>query len=126
MIGLFDKMGGLEGIRSLVDTFYDIMDSRPDVKALRGLHATNLVQSRQKLYEFLVGWSGGPQLYVEKYGHPRLRMRHLPFPIGENERDQWMSCMQEALHQSGYEEEVRAFLLEKFYQIADFMRNVEQ
>ncbi len=125
MIGLFDKMGGQEGIRSLVDCFYDTMDIRPDVKVIRNLHAKNLSRSREKLYEFLVGWSGGPQLYVEKYGHPRLRMRHLPFPIGEDEREQWMSCMEDALLQSDYKEEVRKFLLEKFYQIADFMRNKE-
>jgi len=122
-IKLFERMGGAHGIRLLVDRFYDLMDSLPEARTIRELHPDDLGESRDKLYEFLSGWAGGPQLYVEKYGHPRLRMRHMPFAIGESERDAWLLCMRQALAESGYDQEVVSFLDEKFSQIADFMRN---
>jgi len=84
----YDALGGDERVRTLVDTFYDHMDSDEDFATIRKLHPDDLASSREKLYEFLSGWLGGPQLYIEKHGHPRLRGRHMPFPIGEVERDQ--------------------------------------
>lgn len=120
---LFEKMGGLEGIRSLVDTFYDVMDSDQKARKIRDLHPDDLTESREKLFMFLVGWSGGPPLYINRFGHPRLRARHLPFPIGAEERDQWMYCMERALRVSPYAPELRDFLYGKLEQIADFMRN---
>lgn len=121
----YDLIGGDAGVRKLVDRFYDLMDERDDVKTLRDLHAKSLRISRDKLYMFLSGWLGGPQLYAEKYGHPRLRARHLPFRITSNERDQWMSCMNQAL-----EEQVKDLLLlsnlkQSLFKVADFMRNTE-
>ncbi len=94
---LYDRVGGEVGIQQLVDRFYDIMDSLPEVEKTRKLHAKSLRGSRRKLFMFLSGWMGGPPLYAEKYGHPRLRRRHLPFTIGTEERDQWMLCMELAL-----------------------------
>lgn len=99
------------------------MDELPEVRTIRDLHPDDLTLSREKLTEFLVGWSGGPPLYEQKYGHPRLRMRHMPFPIGEDERDMWMLCMRKALKECGYDDEVYTFLDAKFSHIADFMRN---
>ncbi len=122
---LYDLLGGETGIRTLVDRFYDIMDSSPDAKELRSLHAQSLKQSREKLFMFLSGWSGGPQLYFEKYGHPRLRMRHMPFSIGELERDQWLACMYRALDEGGYSPAVMEHLKTRFAEVADFMRNRE-
>ncbi|HSR01811.1 MAG TPA: group II truncated hemoglobin, partial [Methylophilaceae bacterium] len=84
---------GIKTIRLLVETFYDIMDSDPKVKGLRAIHQPDLTEAREKLFMFLTGWTGGPQLYIERYGHPMLRARHMPFAIGESERDQWMYCM---------------------------------
>jgi hemoglobin len=122
---LFERMGKEPGIQQLVQRFYDLMDSLPEVKGIRDMHQADLGEARQKLYEFLVGWSGGPNLYIEKYGHPRLRMRHMPFPIGESERDQWMLCMRKAVEEQDWKEDTKVNVLGKFYEIADFMRNVE-
>jgi hemoglobin len=106
-----------------VDRFYDIMDSFPEAAKIRGFHATSLKQSREKLFLFLSGWSGGPQLYVERFGHPRLRMRHLPFAIGTVERDQWLWCMNKALEESQLDPRVVGLLRARFAEVADFMRN---
>ena len=116
-------LGGETGVRSLVDRFYDIMDSSPEVERIRSFHAKSLKQSREKLFLFLSGWSGGPQLYVERFGHPRLRMRHMPFPIGSMERDQWLWCMNKALDESGLDPRLVEILKSRFAQTADFMRN---
>ncbi|HND47437.1 MAG TPA: group II truncated hemoglobin, partial [Anaerolineales bacterium] len=94
---LYELLGGEEGVRTLVDRFYDLMDSSPEAKDVRALHAKSLKQAREKLFMFLSGWSGGPPLYIEKFGHPRLRMRHMPFVIGTRERDQWLWCMNHAV-----------------------------
>ena len=119
----FEQLGGLEGVRALVDRFYDLMDTAPEAATIRAFHAKSLKASREKLYMYLTGWTGGPQLYVEKYGHPRLRMRHFPFAIGERERDEWLWCMDRALDEQPMPDELRAFLRERFHQLADHMRN---
>jgi len=116
-------MGGESGIRALVDRFYDLMDTLPDAAGIRAMHAPDLTSAREKLFMFLSGWLGGPQLYMEKYGHPRLRQRHLPFKIGESERDQWMLCIRQAMVDIGLEEDFRQQLDAAFYKTADFMRN---
>jgi len=118
----YELIGGDEAVRKLVDRFYDLMDEREDVRPLRDMHAKTLRISRDKLYLFLSGWLGGPQLYIEKYGHPRLRARHLPFSIGEVERDQWLSCMDQALDEM-VEEPLRQQLKDAFFNVADHMRN---
>ena len=124
---LYDLIGGENKLRALVDRFYDIMDSSPEAKDIRAYHAKSLSGSREKLFMFLSGWSGGPQLYIEKYGHPRLRMRHAPFSIGEKERDQWLWCMDKALDESGIIPSVVELLKSRFAEVSDFMRNkVEQ
>lgn len=120
----YKRLGEKEGIRALVDEFYDLMDSLPEVETVRKLHPEDITESRLKLYEFLVGWSGGPPLFQEKYGHPRLRMRHQPFPIGESERDQWMLCMKSAMSNLGLDDDISQFLEARFMHIADFMRNI--
>jgi hemoglobin len=119
----YDQLGGEGAVRRLVDRFYDLMDSAPEAAEIRRLHAASLRQSREKLYLFLSGWLGGPPLYVERYGHPMLRARHLPFPIGERERDQWMWCMRRALADTPMVDELRTFLDQRFTAIADHMRN---
>jgi hemoglobin len=119
----YDAIGGADRVRDLVDTFYDRMDSAPEYAGIRSLHPDDLATSREKLYMFLSGWLGGPGLYVERFGHPRLRGRHMPFPIGEAERDQWLACMGEALDASGVTGELRTFLDARFAHVADFMRN---
>ena len=119
----FDVLGGVEKVRELVERFYDIMDSNPKAAGIRALHPADLTSSREKLFMFLTGWSGGPQLYIERYGHPMLRRRHLPFTIGEAERDQWMYCMVRAMQDIGIEQPVMLKLTEALWDVADFMRN---
>jgi hemoglobin len=115
--------GGIEKIRDLVETFYDMMDSDPKATPIRALHPADLTSSREKLFMFLTGWTGGPQLYIERYGHPRLRQRHMPFKIGESERDQWMFCMIKAMQKLKLDEKLMQKLVEQLYGVADFMRN---
>lgn len=119
----FELLGGVEQIRALVERFYDVMDSDPKAANLRAIHAADLTEAREKLFMFLTGWTGGPQLYIERYGHPFLRRRHMPFEIGEEQRDQWMYCMVRAMHDIGVEEEVMRKLAEALWGVADFMRN---
>lgn len=119
----FDLLGGSEGIRRLVDRFYDLMDTAPEAVHVRALHAASLKASREKLYLYLTGWTGGPQLYIEKYGHPRLRARHLPFTIATRERDEWLWCMDRALDEHPMPEGLREDLRGKLHGLADHMRN---
>ena len=120
---LYELIGGETVISALVDRFYELMDSQPVAAGIRAMHPVDLSTSREKLYLFLVGWMGGPQLYVERHGHPRLRARHLPFPIGLRERDEWLWCMFKALEDVVPDEGLRAQLANAFLQVADFMRN---
>lgn len=117
-------IGGDDKVKALVERFYDLMDLEPRYADLRAAHGTTLEQARQKLYWFLSGWLGGPQHYTDRFGHPRLRMRHMPFRIGLRERDQWVACMDQAMGEVGIDETLRARLRESFSQTADWMRNV--
>ena len=119
----FELLGGVEEVRNLVDTFYDIMDTDPKAAPIRALHPADLTSSREKLFMFLTGWTGGPQLYIERYGHPRLRQRHMHVSIGEAERDQWMFCMISAMQQLNFDDKLMQNLSEQLYGVADFMRN---
>jgi hemoglobin len=122
----FTTLGGEVGIRQLVDRFYDLMDTAPEAAHVRELHAASLKQSREKLYLYLMGWTGGPPVYVERYGHPRLRMRHMPFTIGARERDEWLWCMERALAEHEMPAELRGHLWQRLRELADFMRNQEE
>lgn len=119
----YELIGGETGLRELVDRFYDYMDSEPVAGGIRQMHAKSLRASREKLFLFLTGWLGGPDLYVQKYGHPMLRRRHLPFAIGRPERDQWMHCMRKALNDMPLTDALRDRLTEAFMATADHMRN---
>ena len=120
---LYEMIGGETGLRSLVDRFYDIMDSSPEAKTIRTLHPASLDESRSKLFMFLSGWSGGPTLYVQTYGPPRLRLRHMPFPIGKAERAQWLWCMDKALQETQFGSQLIEHLKKKFGEIANSMQN---
>jgi hemoglobin len=119
----YAAIGGDEGVRRLVERFYDLMELDPAFAELRAVHGASLASARDKLYLFLSGWLGGPQRYVERYGHPRLRARHLPFSIGSVERDQWLACMARALDDCECPAALKPGLLEAFSQTADWMRN---
>jgi hemoglobin len=119
----YEMLGGEQAVRALVDRFYDVMDLEAKYAKLRALHPSTLEESRNKLFWFLCGWLGGPDYFVERFGHPRLRARHLPYAIGLEERDQWLACMWQAMAELGYSEERQQQLLRAFYQTADWMRN---
>jgi len=119
----FEWMGGEAQVRALVDRFYDLMDLEPAYRELRAVHGSTLDDARDKLFWFLCGWLGGPNHYIERFGHPRLRMRHMPFAIGIRERDQWLACMDQAMGQVGVPTELRERLKTSFFQTADWMRN---
>jgi hemoglobin len=122
----YSLLGGDAGVRRLVDRFYDLMDEVPEYHGIRKLHPQDLAGSREKLHLFLSGWLGGPPLYVEKYGHPMLRARHLPYSIGASERDAWLACMLQAMEDEGIKDALRAALLKAFFGTADWMRNRQE
>ncbi|NGY04684.1 group II truncated hemoglobin [Solimonas terrae] len=122
----YERLGSDETvIRGIVDAFYDRMDREPAVAGLRALHPADLSGSRDKLFWFLCGWTGGETHYVSRFGHPRLRARHLPFAIASSERDQWLACMAHALCERGIEDGLRDELLAALVPVADWMRNRE-
>ena len=119
----FESLGGEPKVEALVERFYDLMELDLNYAALRAVHGPDLTQARQKLFWFLCGWLGGPDHYQERFGHPRLRMRHMPFSIGILERDQWVACMDQAMGETGVPEELRVRLKASFMNTADWMRN---
>jgi hemoglobin len=119
----YERIGGDAKVRELVDRFYDLMDYEARYRELRAVHGSTLESAREKLYMFLSGWLGGPPLYTDRHGHPRLRARHLPFAIGTLERDQWMACMVQAMEETEVPQDLRKPLEDAFFRTADWMRN---
>lgn len=121
----FERIGGADVVQQLVTRFYDIMETDSAASQVLALHPADLTGAREKLYEFLVGWMGGPPIYMNKYGHPRLRMRHMHVSIDEQARDEWMYCIEKAMAELAIEPSLQQELQEAFYKVADFMRNTE-
>ena len=119
----YERLGGAEGVRRLVDHFYAHMDTLPEARTIRAMHARDLSGARDKLFDFLSGWLGGPPLYWQKHGHPRLRARHLPFPIDVEAAAAWMRCMHLALVEVVEDPALRDGLATSFAQVANHMRN---
>ena len=120
---LYERIGGSEKIRELVRRFYDLMDLEPKYLELREVHGSTLEEAGNRLYMFLSGWLGGPDLYTEQHGHPRLRSRHFPFNIGSLERDQWVACLMQACAELEIDEAVQKAMLPQIYALAEWMRN---
>ena len=119
----YELMGGEATVRALVERFYDLMELDPAFERLRAVHGSSLESAREKLFLFLSGWLGGPSLYTDRFGHPMLRARHLPFAIGTLERDQWMACMKQAMEEVEVSATLRTALEGAFFRTADWMRN---
>ena len=123
ILSLYTRIGGDAAIRTLVDRFYALMDELPEAYAARKIHPADLTESGNKLFDFLSGWLGGPQRYIEKHGHPMLRRRHFPYAIGPQERDEWLLCMKLALEETVADAPLRTALFEQFAQLGEHMRN---
>ncbi|QSA97632.1 group II truncated hemoglobin [Methylococcus sp. EFPC2] len=121
----YKLIGGEEAVYDLVERFYGYMNDLPEARGIRKMHAADLRGAKTKLFKYLSGWLGGPDLYQAEFGHPRLRMRHFPFAIGQDERDQWMFCMSKALAETPMDEELRAGLHEALANLATHMINRE-
>lgn len=120
---LYAAIGGEEGVRRLVSRFYVLMDALPEAKACRDIHPPSLQGSEEKLFEYLSGWLGGPQLYTSKRGHPRLRQRHFVAPIGAEEREGWLLCFERAVAETIAEPAYRDALLAPVRKLAHHMQN---
>jgi hemoglobin len=119
----YEMLGGAAGVQQLVHRFYGLMDELPEARSVRCMHPQDLTGSEENLFDFLSGWFGGPALYAQKKGHPRLRMRHNPYAVGPVERDEWMLCMRLALTEQVADVEFRAHLINTFDQMADHIVN---
>lgn len=121
----YDFIGGETAIRSLVDRFYFYMDILPEAQGIRSIHQANLASAKDKLFKFLSGWLGGPNLFIEEFGHPMLRRRHFPFKIGPSERDQWMLCMNKALDEIAMDPRLHSNIQTALQDLATHMINQE-
>ena len=119
----YEALGGEDALRQLVERFYEHMDEDAEALTIRRMHPEDLARAQQRLFEFLSGWLGGPNLYWERHGHPRLRMRHLPFAIDAAARDAWMGCMRKALAETVADDTLRAQLDQVLFNVANHMRN---
>jgi hemoglobin len=120
---LFEQIGGQTTVDRIVDTFYLNMDTFPEARGIRALHADDLSEVKVVLKKYLAQWLGGPQTYSQERGHPRLRARHLPFAIGIAERDAWMLCMRDAFNEVLGSHPLSEPILEQLQKTADWMRN---
>ncbi len=119
----YQRLGGETGVRALVERFYEYMDSLPEARSVRVLHPADLRSSSDKLFKFLSEWLGGPDLYMQAHGHPRLRARHRPFSIGVDEARAWLLCMQHALRGMPIERAFQKQIYQALVQLAAHMVN---
>lgn len=119
----YERIGGEPTLRALTTRFYRYMDTLPEAQTIRVMHPADLHESTEKLFMFLSGWLGGPSLYIERFGHPFLRARHMPFSIASPEAAAWMLCMRQALADTIADKALRSQLENAFTGIADHMRN---
>jgi hemoglobin len=123
---LYDAIGGDAAVVTLTTRFYELMDTLPEAARCRALHPADLSGSREKFYEYLTGWLGGPPLYTDKRGHPMLRRRHLGASIGAVERDEWLLCFRQALEETVAHPKLREIILEPITRLAHHMQNREE
>lgn len=125
-ITLYEAIGGDQAVRALTRRFYELMDTLPEAARCRAIHPADLSRSEDKLYDYLTGYLGGPPVYVEKYGHPRLRARHFSAPIGVAERDEWLLCFQRAMDETIDNPKLREIIWAPVERLAHHMQNREE
>jgi hemoglobin len=121
----FERIGGAVTIDRLVERFYERMDTLPEAAEIRAMHAADLAEVKRVLKRYFTEWMGGPPLFSTERGHPRLRQRHMGFPIGNRARDAWMLCMDGALAETIADAAERADIRAAMLKLADWMRNKE-
>ena len=121
----YERIGGEAGVRKLVHRFYELMDELPEAYQVRKLHPDSLAGSEQNLFEYLSGWFGGPTMYTDKKGHPRMRQRHAPYAVTPAAKDEWMLCMKQSLAETVADEPFRTQLQANFQALADHMVNTQ-
>ena len=119
----YGLLGRETGLRRLVERFYALMDQLPQASTIRAMHPSDLAPARERLFMFLSGWLGGPPLYAQQHGQPRLRRDHMAFAINTAARDAWMACMTQALQEQVQDEALRGQLIAAFFKTADFLCN---
>ncbi|MCO6185349.1 group II truncated hemoglobin [Rhizobium sp. L1K21] len=124
-ITLYEAIGADDTVRKLVRRFYELMETLPEAQNARAIHPPSLQNAETKLYEYLTGYLGGPPLFVEKYGHPRLRARHLHAPITKREVDEWLLCFRGALDDTVEHPKLREIIWEPIERLAYHMQNKE-
>lgn len=122
-VSMFERVGGAVTIDRLVEAFYERMDTLPEARTIRAMHASDLGPVKNVLKRYLSEWTGGPKLYSPEKGHPRLRQRHMGFAIGNAERDAWLLCMRSALAETVVDDGARKQLDDAMTKLADWMRN---
>ena len=122
-VSMFERVGGVVAIDKLVESFYRRMDALPEAADIRAMHPDDLASTKQVLKRYLSEWTGGPKLYSPEKGHPRLRLRHMGFPIGSSERDAWLLCMRGALEETVADDAARQEIDLALSRLADWMRN---
>lgn len=125
-ITLYEAIGGEATIRRLVRRFYELMDTLPEARHVRSVHPPSLANAEEKLYEYLTGYLGGPPLYTDKYGHPRLRSRHFIAAIGPKERDEWILCFRQAMDEAIEHPKLREIIWAPIERLAFHMQNREE
>lgn len=127
---LYNAIGGDSTVRALTHRFYQLMDILPEAARCRAIHPADLSGSEEKFYEYLTGWLGGPPLYTDKRGHPRLRSRHfgaaIGAAIGAEERDEWLLCFTQALEETVQHPQLRSIILEPVTRLAHHMQNKDE
>ena len=121
----YELLGGEEGVRNLCNAMYDAIDTLPEAQIIRQMHEENLSEIRQKFFEYMSTWLGGPALYSEKHGSMCITDPHAPFAIGKKERDLWLLCMDTALDKVNASDEVREMIKKPLSNVADMLRNQE-
>lgn len=124
-ITLYEAIAGAQTVQALTERFYTLMDTLPEAARCRAIHPPTLDGSREKFYEYMTGYLGGPPLYTDKRGHPRLRSRHFPAAIGPQERDEWLLCFRQALDETIVSEQLRHVIWEPVLRLAHHMQNKE-
>lgn len=118
----FQAAGGVDGLRRLIDNFFDRMGSDDRFATIHAMHPDDREMSRDKLHRFLCGWLGGPKLYREKYGSIGIPRVHAHLPITTAERDQWLTCMKESVEEQQFAADFKKYLMEQLYVPAEAVR----